>query len=357
MQFISRSHWNGRTSVIFTTMLATLVCLLTANASAATRATQESAPPQKNEQAKQGPAPISEAEQQALKKINAAGDAKAKLDEAAAFIKKFPKSTMTNRLARYMIGAIGSEADNSKKIELCESFIKVFKGSGYDDLITPVYIAALVNEKKEGEAFKLAPGWLQKHPDDVVVLTRMALVGADEARKENNAHLAESKKWGDAAIAIIEAGNKPESFDDAQWHEYQTRWLANLYQSMGLVAMISNDKAAARAKLDRSAQIDPTNPFTFAFLGGLLNEDYQETAQRYLAASAGTEKDNLRKKSVTLMEQVVEAYARSVALSEDKPEYKQLHDQILEDMTVYYKFLHDNSTDGMQDYINKFKKT
>lgn len=355
MESISQSPRRALARVIFRAFIIAVLGSVATGAHASTlphRAQQN----QGDAQPKSGAPQITDAERQAIKKINETTDPKAELDEAAIFVKKFPKSKILDRVAAHVAVKISEVQDATQKLALCESFSKVFKDTGHAGIITPTCLTALVVAKKMEDAFKMAAPWLESHPNDLLLLTRMALVGADEAKHNNSAYVAQSEKWGEQAIAIIEAGNKPETLGDAEWHDYQTKLLGSLYQSMGLLQMMSNNKEGARKKLQRSAEINPDDPFSYAFLGGLLNDEYQEAARKYLDASVGAEKDSLRKKAVSLLEKVVEAYAHSVALSENKPEYQQLHDQILEDLTGYYKFLHNNSTQGMQEYINTFKK-
>ena len=49
------------------------------------------------------------------------------------------------------------------------------------------------------------------------------------------------------------------------------------------------------------------------------------------------------------------AFARIIALTDGKPEAKQINDQVRENLENYYKYRHKN-TDGLQALINKYKK-
>ncbi len=55
------------------------------------------------------------------------------------------------------------------------------------------------------------------------------------------------------------------------------------------------------------------------------------------------------------MDEVIEFFAHAVGLSEGKPAYQQLHDQILQDLQAYYKYRHGGSTDGLQQMVDKYK--
>jgi hypothetical protein len=66
-------------------------------------------------------------------------------------------------------------------------------------------------------------------------------------------------------------------------------------------------------------------------------------------------KDEMVQKANQILDKVIEQYAHAVALSEAKPQFKSLHDQLLEDLTTYYKYRHNNSVDGLQKYIDGYK--
>ncbi len=71
---------------------------------------------------------------------------------------------------------------------------------------------------------------------------------------------------------------------------------------------------------------------------------------------AGAAKDEKLKQAVAKMQQVVELYAQAIALAENKPQYQMLSGQVKPQLESYYKFLHDGSTKGLQELINKYKK-
>ena len=49
------------------------------------------------------------------------------------------------------------------------------------------------------------------------------------------------------------------------------------------------------------------------------------------------------------------AYARAIALSEGNAALAQVRQQYLQDLESYYKYRHNNSTEGMQQLIDKYK--
>jgi hypothetical protein len=56
-----------------------------------------------------------------------------------------------------------------------------------------------------------------------------------------------------------------------------------------------------------------------------------------------------------MLDNVIEAYAHAVALAESNPNLQQVRQQYLQDLEAYYKYRHHNSTEGMQQLIDKYK--
>jgi hypothetical protein len=155
---------------------------------------------------------------------------------------------------------------------------------------------------------------------------------------------------------MIEADQKGK-LDDAQWSDYKTRWLPHLYQSMGIVSLVAGNAADAQAKLEKAAQLNPNEPFTFYLMGQVLNDSYQRMAQRYKTMQAGPAQDQLLKDIHAQLDKIIDLYAKVVALAEGNPDFKQLHDQTLQDLQSYYKYRHGGSTDGLRGLIDKQKKS
>ena len=68
----------------------------------------------------------------------------------------------------------------------------------------------------------------------------------------------------------------------------------------------------------------------------------------------GPEKQETLKKATEMMDKVIDLYARALGTAADKPEFKPMYDQVLEQLTPYYRYRH-NSTTGLQALIDKYK--
>ena len=78
-------------------------------------------------------------------------------------------------------------------------------------------------------------------------------------------------------------------------------------------------------------------------------------ALKFNTTAAGAERDAMLVKANEKLDATIEAFARIVALTDGKPEAKQVNDQVRENLESYYKYRHKN-TDGLQALIDKYKK-
>ncbi|HVF91708.1 MAG TPA: hypothetical protein VNH22_16710, partial [Blastocatellia bacterium] len=83
---------------------------------------------------------ISDGERQLLNKINAATDNTAKLQAAAEYSKKYPKSSMRPQVIKHISAEIARVPDPAQQIALAENFVTIFTGPGESDLINRLLI-------------------------------------------------------------------------------------------------------------------------------------------------------------------------------------------------------------------------
>jgi hypothetical protein len=206
------------------------------------------------------------------------------------------------------------------------------------------------------DSFRIADLQLKKNPNDVTLLTQMTLLGIDQARSKNPKYVPQSVKYGAVAIELIETNKKPESMEAAAWTEYQTRWLPLLYQYLGLVSLMSNERDEAKVRLQKSAEINANDPLTFMYLGILVNQEYQQLAEEHKKVGDGPLKADSLKAAQAKMDEVIELFAHFVALSEGNAQLKPAHDQVLADLTSYYQYRNKGSKEGLDQLIAKYKK-
>ena len=91
-------------------------------------------------------------------------------------------------------------------------------------------------------------------------------------------------------------------------------------------------------------------------LSSIKNEEYTRAATQFQAMPAGPSKTEMEKKVNAQLDELIDLYAHALGLMEGKPQFEQVRGQILADLTTYYKYRHQDSTNGMQELINKYKQ-
>ena len=297
---------------------------------------------------------VSEGEANAAKAINSAPDAAAKLTAAEEFVKKYPKSAIRLQVARYVAGQIAQVGDTAQKVTLAENFQKVFTADNEQAEIQSVKLDAYLAAKRTDDAFNLGASILAKQPDDAKVLSQLAIAGTDEVKQRNSKYLSPSMQYGLKAIELIEANQKPATIDEPTWASIKGL-VPHLYQSVGILSIASGNMAEARGRFEKARALNPTEPFNYVMLGSIVDDEYRKAAEKYKGMPEGPEKAAALKQVTELMDKMIDLYVHAVATSEGRPEYKQLHDQILQDVTTFYKYRHNGSAEGLQQLIDKYK--
>jgi hypothetical protein len=344
--------------------LAVCACLtlFAVPAFAAHRDAKELTPPQeqpkdnKKKDKKEKPPTVPEAELKAAKAIEAATDIPAMLAAANEFLQKYPKSPLRPQIAPLVADRIGQVKDPAQRIAHSESYRKLFTSPADAELVNSQLLYAYIDTNRLDDAFALAPGTIDKSPDPVAALINLSRAGLAEARNKNLKYTAQSREMALKAIALIESDKKPQAVADATWNDYKTRWHGQLYQWLAMLSLDTGDKADAKAKLASAVKLNPRDPINYVLLSTMANDEYQRLAQAHRAAAAGAEKDALLKQAEAQMDEVIDAYAHAVALTEGDSQYDTMRAGLRADLESYYKYRHNNSSDGLQALIDKYKK-
>jgi hypothetical protein len=295
-----------------------------------------------------------EAEIKAAKAVEAAPDINAKMVAAEDFVKKYPKSVARKRVAQYLADQIAGEKDANQKLALAQKALAIFSGEEEANLIKPRLIDAYIKLNRLDEAFNEGAAFLAKNPDNVHVLVSLTIAGTEQAKQRNTKFVAQARQYGNKATELLEADQAPAGVDAEGWNRNKAM-LPQVYQELAILSLLQQNATDAQGKLDKASKLNPSDPFNYLLMGTITNDEYQNVAQTYKNMPDGKAKEDMLAKANSLIDKIIDQYAHAVALSEGKPEYQKLHDEVLSDLTSYYKYRHHSSTEGMQQLIDKFK--
>jgi len=299
-------------------------------------------------------AKISDAESKAAKAVEAAADTNAKMLAAEAFVKKYPKSSLRQHLVDHIAEQVLEEKDDIKRLTLAQKALTVFTADREVAAFKPAVIDAYIKLGRFDEAFADGASALARNPDNIQILINLAIAGVEQAKQRNPKYIPQSRQYGLKAIELIEADKKPADMVAGVWDKFKGT-LPEVYQEMAIISLMQQDSPDAQGKLEKAVKLNPADPFNYVLLASIANDEYQKTAETYKNMVDGKAKDDMRAKVTQLMDKVIDLFAHGVALSEGKAGYEKLHDQTLADMTPYYKYRHQNSTEGMQKLIDGYK--
>jgi hypothetical protein len=278
----------------------------------------------------------------------------ARLAAAEDFLLKFPKSESRLKVAELVATELRKVRNSTVAITLIERARTIFTAREELEILKPISLVAYAGNNQSDEAFKLGTELLLKDSEDLSVLTIMSRIGADEARKRNHKHVEPALRYGLKAIALIEGGQKPEKVSPAMWDTYQAS-VGQLYQQTAILYLAIDKVDEARSRLTKATQLEPRDPANYALLGRILNGEYVREAALYQSIPEGVAKQETRKKLEAQLDTIIELYARATGLATGREEYQTLMQQVVPDLTSYYRLRHGQSTQGLQLLINKYR--
>lgn len=305
--------------------------------------------------APQGEVKVSGGERDAAQKVEKAKNIEGKLQAAAAFVKKYPQSPLRKQVAESLAAQVSAVTDQQQALALAQTYQDIFNLPDEASLVNATLLDAYINTGQVEEAMKLGSGWLAQHPDDVQTMQNLTIMASAQAIKGNNAFIPQGRQYGAKAIELVEADKMPAGWDAARWTEFKKTSLVTLYREAGILAYKAGEKTAAQGMLEKAAGHNSTDPGVYLLLSEMHNDEYEMRAKEYQVASAA-EKATAMKRVEEQLDKVIDSYARAVAVTEGSAQYQPVNAALKQDLERYYKFRHKNSTDGMQQLIDKYKR-
>lgn len=207
--------------------------------------------------------------------------------------------------------------------------------------------------KKYAKAFEIGRATLKKEPDNFYVLATLTQAGYDQAQSGDATLNDETIGYAKAALAILDSGklSRPDPFpklEDAQgFLNFALGWFLRTPSPV--------EAAAALTKAAKSESKYKSDPLTYNLLGAaILKGEYAQTAAEYNTKFGNKppspEQQAMWDGIAKLVERVIDAYARAVALS-TRPEQAEGKAKMLAQLTTLYKSFHNGSDAGLNELI------
>ena len=282
-------------------------------------------------------------EADALAAIKLATNPTTKLAAAEDFVAKFPNSNARLGIAELIAAELQKIKNGAVALALLERAQAVFTAKQEQEVLRPVALSAYVLGNRPDEAFTLAGEILAQNPNDLAVLVPMTRLGAEEARQRNRKYADVSLQYGLKAIALIEADKKPANIKD----------LGQLYQQTAILYLGAGNTQEARSRLEKAASLSPNDPGNFALLARVINADYVTQLSAYESMPDGKAKQEKGRRLESVLDALIDNYARAAGLATGRAEYQTLLQQVIPDLTTYYK-RRNGSVKGLQELIRRY---
>jgi hypothetical protein len=211
-------------------------------------------------------------------------------------------------------------------------------------------------DKKYQEALTIGKETLVDEPENLRLLIDLGYGSyLAAATLKQDSYNADALTYSRKAIQMIESGKAPES-----WLPFKSKedTLATLYNQIGRLALKDNPSAALTslikaAQFDTDLKKDPWIYFYIAYAYEAapytkLSADYKERFEKKDA----TPESKLALENINqVVDRMIDAYARAVALAGADPKYQANKKDWLEGLTTWYKYRHNDTATGLDEMI------
>jgi hypothetical protein len=253
-----------------------------------------------------------------------------------------------NELAKKWL-ACPETAGEEQQAAYLKNFVTLYEKATRKDRITDF----VYTKKDYAKAFELGKQILADEPENLKVLIDLSYAGY---ASNNPSYSADTMNYAKKAIQLIESGKAPDA-----WNPYVSKdeALGYLYNAVASLT-VQKDPGEALKALIKAAQFEgkiKKLPTTFANIAGAYNDGpYAKLSADYEARFKGkdeTPESKLALENINqMMDRMIDALARAVALAGNDPAYAANKKGWMETLTGWYKFRHNDSDAGLNEMIS-----
>ncbi len=260
--------------------------------------------------------------------------------------------------------------DVVKAMPLAKAYLMKFPSGQYATYLKGWVVQArgyLFNQARQAkniaEEVRIGKEALAEDPQNFDYLYLLAIdlrVGEVSANPPNSTHQAETVDFTQRTIQLIEAGKMPTGMTADKWNKNQQ--LAYFYHTLAILDQKDKRTDSALAHYKKASELEPNNANFFLQCGLLNYEKYGEASKKFETFSAEERSKPEEKPEVKAAlddvnakaDTVIDCWARFLGLTaKEAQKWGATREQVLTAVTALYKFRHNDSTDGLQQMIDK----
>ncbi len=211
-------------------------------------------------------------------------------------------------------------------------------------------------QKDFARAYGMAKQVLADDPDNVKVLIALGYEGVNASTSaRNEAFNNDAAGFAQRAIQLIESGKVPDS-----WAPFKNKEdvQASLYYAVGFYFLkpkpessITNFIKAAQIESDRRSAPSTYYYLALAYQNGPYKRLSDDFSKRFSNQPESPESKAALENINKVMDKIIDAYARAVALASKDPQQQAARTQWMNRLTELYKFRHEQSDAGLNELI------
>ncbi|MBI4854983.1 MAG: hypothetical protein HY819_24550 [Acidobacteria bacterium] len=221
------------------------------------------------------PVAVTKDEYQEYQQIVAQSCSKTMIEQGLAFIEKAPNSQMCFPL--------------------------------YQNLVT-----AAIRLNDYDQAFVLGRKALTTYPEHMLVLTQLATIASNQALRGDTKYFIEGEGFARQALDLLKANKMPSGYLDTDWNPYKNNLLADVYQSLGIFALLNGCSLDSARALTSATELNPNQPYTYFLLAKAQVQLYRNGERSPINSFINTTK------FASLSEQIVDTYAKACVMTEEE---------------------------------------
>jgi len=269
--------------------------------------------------------------------------------------KRFVENREPNPAAAYL-AAKDYMARYNKEDDQYTRYLKQWMSAFEKDERQDTLLRSIYGEKNYAAGFGLAKQVLADDPEDIKTLIALGYGGyLATTNAKNEAFNADSVRYAQKAIQLLESGKTPDA-----WEPFKSREdaVASLNYAVGFIELKPRPEEAI-GHFIKVIQIDSDlrkTPSPYLLLAGAYEKGpYQRLSADYSKRFANQPESPEGKAALDgiyrVVDRIIDAYARAIALAGTNPQYQTSKAEWMKQLTTFYKFRHENSDAGLNQFI------